>query len=124
MTAQELYTIELNEWSKTIDFYLAELGIFEERLAEVSMKNNKQPITSSIEHFQNQFIAQKEALQTLGRDVHRQRDDIVAQVKITDIITDIDIVDTQFLLRDRVHLAEKIALELKHSFYRFLANVL
>lgn len=124
MTAQELYTIELNEWGKTIDFYLVELGIFEERLAEVSIKNNKQPIIGSIEHFQNQFIAQKEALQMLGRDVHRQRNKIVAQVKVADIMTDMDIVDTQFLLRDRMHLAEKIAVELKHSFYRFLANVL
>lgn len=124
MTAQELYTIELNEWSKTIDFYLEELRIFEERLAEVSIKNNKPTVTVSIEHFQNQFIVQKEALQTLGRDVHRQQDQIVAQVKAKEIITDMDIVDTQFLLRDRVHLAEKIALELKHSFYRFLADVL
>jgi len=124
MTAQELYAIELNEWDKIIDFYLEELGIFEERLAEVSIKNNKPAITASIEHFQNQFIAQKEALQTLARDVNRQRDEIVAQVKVTEIITKMDIVDTQFILRDRVHLAEKIVLELKHGFYRFLANVL
>lgn len=124
MTAQELYTIELKEWSKIIKFYLAELDIFEERLAEVCLKNNKRPITASIEHFQNQFIAQKEALQALNRDVKRQQDSIVSQVKASEVITDMDIVDMQFLLRDRVHIAEKIALELKHSFYRFLANVL
>lgn len=124
MTTQELYMIELSEWTKTINFYQGEIGIFEERLTEVAQKNTRPSITGSIEHFQNQFIIQRDALQALGRDVHRQQDKIVLQVKEGDIISDMDIVDEQFMLRDRVHISEKILLELKHSFYRFLANVL
>jgi len=124
MTADELYSIELNEWNRVIDFYFAELDIFKERLTEVADKNNKQSVTTGIEHFQNQFIVQNEALQGLRHDVHRQQLEITAEVKKAAKIINMDIVDAEFLLRDRVHVAEKILLELKHSFYRFLAKVL
>jgi hypothetical protein len=124
MTADELYTIELNEWNKTVEFYLSEIDIFQERLAEVAGKNNKITVTAGVELFQNQFIVQKEVLQTIRRDLHRQQAEIVAEVKKGAKITDMDVVDNEFLLRDRVQMMEKILLELKHSFYRFLSKVL
>jgi len=124
MTADEWYTIELNEWNRVIDFYFEELALFNERLAEVAGKNNKPAVTGAIEHFQNQFIVQKEVLQALKHDMHRQLAEITSQVKGAAKITNMNTVDTEFVLRDRVHTAEKILLELKHSFYRFLATVL
>lgn len=124
MTAAELYSIEITEWNRILDFYATEISIFRERLAEVAAKNNKAGVTAAIEHFQNQFIVQEEVLQTLRHDANKQKNTIIDFVKQLGNIGSIDVVDIQFLLRDRMHMEEKILVELKHSFYRFLAKVL
>lgn len=124
MTAEQMYSIELTEWAKTVDFYLAQLDIYQERLAEVAAKNNRLNVTPSIELYQNQFVVQKDALQTIQHDIHQQQTKIAEEVKEISKLKNLDIVDEEFLLRDRVQVAEKILLELKHSFYRFLSKVL
>jgi len=124
MTADELYTIEANEWKKIIEFYLSELDIFGERLEEVARKNTSRAIAASIESFENQFVVQKEALQKLRHEINHQQELLTADVRRAGVLADLDVVDEEFLLRDRMQTAEKILLELKHSFYRFLSKVL
>ncbi|HWB26448.1 MAG TPA: hypothetical protein VG738_13265 [Chitinophagaceae bacterium] len=123
MSSEELYSHEIIEWNKVIDFYLDEINIFQERLVEVAAKNNKNSVSVSIEHFQNQFIAQKDSLQILKHDIHGQEEDLAAEIKKANKIFDMDIVDNQFYIRERLQMAEKIFIETKHSFYRFLAKV-
>jgi hypothetical protein len=123
MSIEEFFSHELNEWSRSIEFYLAELDIFNERLAEVTAKNTKNAVLTTAEHFQNQFILQKENLQVLKHKVQVQKDKLQEEAKKTFGLDDLDIVDAQHFLRESVHLSEKILLELKHSFYRFLSKV-
>jgi len=47
-------------WTNNMKFYLDELTIFEKRLGELVTRNTKLEVVSQIEHFQNQFILQKE----------------------------------------------------------------
>ena len=111
-------------WAKGLEFYRDELDLMTRRLLEISSKNTSEEASKGVEHFQNQFIVQKEALQKLKHDLHKQLTNITGQVKSTAKITNMDTVDMEFVLRDKVHTAEKILLELKHSFYRFLSTVL
>lgn len=123
MSTEEFYNHELIYWGESIEFYLQETAIFEERLKEVINKNTKPEILAVTEHFQNIFIIQKESLDILGNDTTMQKERLVKDIKDNSTIDDLETVDIQFLLRERVHMAEKIFLENKHSFYRFLASV-
>ncbi|HVX50874.1 MAG TPA: hypothetical protein VHB48_11995 [Chitinophagaceae bacterium] len=123
MSSEELYSHEIIEWNKSVDFYLEEIKIFQERLLEVAAKNNKPTISVSIEHYQNQFIAQAESLQQLRHDINAQEEAIAKEITKANKIFDMDIVDRQFYLREKMQMSEKIFIETKHSFYRFLAKV-
>ncbi len=123
MSIEEFFSHELSEWGRNIDFYVADLAILQERLIEVASKNTKQPVMVSVEHFQNQFIVQKDNLQLLKHKINVQKDNLEAEVKKLVSLADLNIVDTQHFLRESIQLNEKIFLELKHSFYRFLAKV-
>jgi hypothetical protein len=123
MTIEEYYNRELNEWASTITFYLGETDILKNRLTEVAAKNNKPSINAQVEHFENQFVVQKNSLQLLQHKMRIQMDRLAAEVKAGTGLNNLDIVDEQHFLRESVHLAEKIFIELKHSFYRFLAKV-
>jgi hypothetical protein len=124
MSIEEFFSHELNDWDKTIDFYLADLDMLKERLQEVATKNTKAVVLENVEHFQNQFIVQKESLQAINHKIQVQKDNLGAEIKNIAGLNDLGIVDTQHFLRESVHLAEKIFLEVKHSFYRFLSRVL
>ncbi|HEY0297621.1 MAG TPA: hypothetical protein VGB84_00235 [Arachidicoccus sp.] len=123
MAIEEFYNQELNEWQKSIYFYLEDINMMEERLRYVTEKNTKTEVLQGVEHFQNQFIAQRAALQLLKHEVHRQKETFETEIENSFQLTNLSVVDTQFLLREKVHTAEKIFIETKHSFYRFLANV-
>ena len=123
MSIEEFFSQELNEWDRNIDFYFADLAILQERLDDVASKNTKEPVMANVEHFQNQFIVQKDNLQIIKHKINVQKDSLEAEVKKLVSLADLDIVDTQHFLRESIQLNEKIFLELKHSFYRFLAKV-
>lgn len=123
MSTEEFYSHELIDWTASVGFYLQETAIFEERLKEVTSKNTKPEILAVTEHFQNVFIIQKESLGVLGNDITRQKERLAKDIKDNTTFNDLETVDIQFLLRERIHASEKIFLENKHSFYRFLASV-
>lgn len=123
MSRAEHYNRESSDWKNSIDFYLDEIKILEERLGEVAQKNNKPSITANVEHFQNQFILQRESLQILRHDVHAQQLKVEADILPKNRLTDEEVIGNQDFLRDRQQVAEKIFIELRHSFYRFLSRV-
>ena len=124
MSRDIFFTSEIAEWNGNIDFYLADLDILKQRLLEVASQNTKPAIMESIEHFQNQFIVQKENLQTLKHNINAHKEKLVEEITAHNRIYNNDLVDTQHHLREAIQLSEKIFLELKHSFYRFAAKVL
>ncbi len=61
---------EHSDWLRAIDFYRDDLSVLQKRLAEVSFKNNRENVSAGIEHFQNQFIIQKNNLDELKHYVN------------------------------------------------------
>lgn len=122
---------ELNDWLKELDFYFDELKLCEERLAEVAGKNTAAAIQANVEHFQNQFILQREQFELLQHDVRIQQPSVEArlvkpargQIKKDDA-GDETITRRQNRLRNKIHDAESIFIGTKQQFYRFLAEVL
>ena len=60
-TGEKLYTQHENhvEWINKLKFYSDDIIIMKERLAEIASKNNQKDVMANVEHFQNQFIIQK-----------------------------------------------------------------
>ncbi len=60
---------EHHEWLQAIDFYEKELDILEERLAEIINKNTGTDAMAGAEHFQNQFIIQRNNIDELRHSI-------------------------------------------------------
>jgi hypothetical protein len=60
---------EHQEWLQAIEFYDKELDILEERLAEIITKNTGTDARAGAEHFQNQFIVQRNNIDELRHSI-------------------------------------------------------
>lgn len=116
--------MELKDWSKSLAFYADELKVLEGRLQEVVNKNTGESVLAQVEHYQNQYILQKEQFDQLQHDIHEQKAAVDKNVHNGDRSVKIEVQEKQTFLRDKVQTAEKIFLDTKHQFYRFLAGVL
>ena len=57
-------------WQKGFGFYKDELDIMESRLSEVALKNTTFEARQGVEHFQNQFIVQRNNIDELKHEVN------------------------------------------------------
>jgi hypothetical protein len=69
------------EWLKAIDFYDNELDILEERLTEVVKKNNSEDALKGVEHFQNQFIIQRNTIDELRHNINEHAHKVATDVQ-------------------------------------------
>jgi len=65
-----LLNYEHTDWLRAIEFYKDDLSVLQKRLAEVAFKNNRESVEAGIEHFQNQFLIQKNNLDELRHYVN------------------------------------------------------
>lgn len=70
-----------HEWLSKLDFYKNELGILSERLAEIASKNTSPAATAGIEHFQNQFIIQRNNIDELRHRINELEHQVFEDVK-------------------------------------------
>lgn len=112
------------EWSKKLGFYSDELKSFDARLSEVTMANTSTEVLSQVEHFQNQFIRQREVIDTLQHEMNIGEDKILAEVKSNEVATDHRKMEDHSELRDQMESFEKIFSEMKTEFQNFLSKVL
>ena len=122
MTADEWYTIELNEWNRVIDFYFEELALFNERLTEVAGKNNKPAVTGAIEHFQNQFIIQRENIDELKHSIHEHAAKVAEDIKEHAGKIETSLVEEHDQLGERLISLEKTINDLRKEFNIFLSK--
>src|SRR6476661_8945538 len=57
--------LEYQLWVRELIFYKEEIKIFESHLEDLVSRNTRQGVQVQIEHFQNQFICQKEVIDIL-----------------------------------------------------------
>jgi len=57
---------ENSDWINRLEFYKEEIEILKERLAEIANKNSSKSVLSEVEHFQNQFIVQRNNIDEIG----------------------------------------------------------
>lgn len=112
--------LEYQLWTRELVFYKEEIKIFEDHLEAILQRNNKNGVPAQVEHFQNQFILQKEVIDFLKHDL------IVSEIQLADFAQGlsgegIDSIkmDNHGRLRERMSTFRKIFKEIKGEFRRF-----
>jgi hypothetical protein len=114
---------EQSDWQRGLDFYKDEIKIHTHRLSDVSgMYAPKDEVKPQVEHFQNQFIVQRDNIDQLSHDlgsfekkVSNESQKMAAHISDT-TLTEHDI------LRNRYTALEKTINELRHEHNIFLAK--
>ena len=112
------------KWIEVLQFYSDELVSYNLRLEEVVKANSKVDIKSQIEHFQNQFIRQKEVIDILKHDVNLSEKNLQVVIASNPVATDRKRTSDEPELRDQMITFEKIFVEIKEEFKKFLATIL
>jgi|KBSMisStaDraftv2_1062788.scaffolds.fasta_scaffold674821_2 hypothetical protein len=112
--------MEYQLWTRELIFYKEEIRIFEDHLTAILKRNNKNGVPAQVEHFQNQFILQKEVIDYLKHDLQvseRQLAGFVYEMS-GDGIDNIKM-DNHGSLRERMTTFRKIYKDIKNEFRRF-----
>lgn len=105
-----------------LDFYAQELVILQERLEEILADNTNKEVAEQVEHFQNEFIIHKNAIDELKSSIHENNNNIKDQISEFDgSVEKITISDNHNLHEDYLT-EERLFNELRHEFYRFASK--
>jgi hypothetical protein len=107
-------------WINSLNFYKEELIIFNNRLAEIIQRNSKTEVTAEAEHFQNQFIRQKEVIDILLHDINKHESHLSDYAKNHPVAIEHQYFKNHTELIDRVETFEKLWKEMRHEYMTFL----
>lgn len=115
---------ERQTWLKALALCKDEMESFENRLAEIMKANNRVETTSMVEHFQNQFIRQREVKDILVHDINEAETTMAKQVEANPVATEHKTAPDHTALRDRAETFTNLFAELKAEFNKFAAKTL
>ncbi|MBB6502819.1 hypothetical protein [Pedobacter cryoconitis] len=104
-----------------LDFYAQELDILQGRLQEILADNTGEEVAEQVEHFQNQFIIQRHAIEELRGEILENNSMITEQVMESGGVEKKTIAENNNLHGDYLT-EEKIINDLRHEFYRFASK--
>ncbi len=121
-TSTEKLGTEHTEWLKAIDFYDSEIDILENRLAEIVQKNNKSSILAEVEHFQNQFIVQRNNIDELRHNIREHSHKAATESMRHAGHIPTELVNEHSVVKDSFVSFEKVMQELRKEFNEFLSK--
>ena len=114
----ELWLIEMAYWKE-------EITVLDKYLAEVTKLYTDNAIRAEVERFQNQFIIQQNFINSLKNDVKAQENLIQKlELDINSKILQQKKSDDEYEIRDKMLTNQKMYVELKESFKKWLSNKL
>ena len=116
--------LEHTEWQNKLNFYKDEVKVMENRLAEVSDKNTALEIRKEIEHFQNQFLIQKENISKISHHISKEEKQIIAEIKKNPVASDHRESEDHAIERDMVKSFEDNFNNLRKEYKTFLSKYL
>jgi hypothetical protein len=111
-----------HEWLNRLDFYKNEFKIVDERLLEITQKNNGKEVMEGIEHFQNQFIVQKNNIDELKHEVNNHAKKVAEEAQHHAGKMDISNTIEHEKINEKISSLERVINELRHEFNLFLAK--
>lgn len=110
------------EWIRSMDFYEDDIDTLEGRLVEIVKKNNSHDAMAGVEHFQNQFIVQRNNIDELRHSIHEHSGKVAADAEQHAGKMEVIRTGEHDLLKEEVQNFEKVINELRHEFNLFLAK--
>lgn len=110
------------EWLNKLDFYKDDLIVLDKRLAEVASKNSGASARAGIEHFQNQFIIQKNNIDELKHLINENAHRVSAEAKEHGGHVSAESVARYKSTEDQIHAFEKVMNALRQEFQGYLAK--
>ncbi|MBK9148213.1 MAG: hypothetical protein IPM12_10425 [Flavobacteriales bacterium] len=110
------------EWINSLGFYKDEISIFEHRLEDIVRRNTKQEVMAELEHFQNQFIREKEVIDELRHDIKQAENELERESKDHPVAIDHRWFADHTSLRERFLTFEKLHRDLKGEFHQWLVK--
>lgn len=112
--------LEYQLWVRELIFYKEEIKIFESHLEELVSRNTRQGVQVQIEHFQNQFICQKEVIDILKHKLNISERQLAAFVyDLSGGVIDSMRMDNHSELREEIQTFRKLYKKLKTDFRYF-----
>ncbi|MFM7839240.1 MAG: hypothetical protein ACKO6K_06705 [Chitinophagaceae bacterium] len=122
MSLRQLH-LEHEMWANELSFYRDELRVLDKHLLEIVSKNTSQEVMKGVEHFQNQFIRQREVIDELLHDIKEHEQLVLKAVRD---LNPIKAEKTRFEdhqdLRDFMETFKKIYADLKAEFLSFVSQ--
>ncbi|MBK7409893.1 MAG: hypothetical protein IPJ40_18700 [Saprospirales bacterium] len=110
-------------WMNELNFFEDEIMTFEHRLEELAKQNlTKREVMVELEHFQNQFILQKEVINELKHDIRMHEQYLTEVAEANPTAADQPKFQDHGNLRERMETFRKIYLDLKTEFFQYAAK--
>ena len=112
--------LEYQLWIRELIFYKEEIKIFESNLESLIEKNTNKNMRAMVEHFQKQFILQKELIDHLKHDLHVSEKQLASFVhELSGARLENVRMDNHPQLRERIATFRKIYKDMKSEFREF-----
>lgn len=105
-----------------MNFYDEDLDMLENRLVEIVKKNNTHDAMAGVEHFQNQFIVQRNNIDELKHSINEHAGRVAFEAGHHAGKMEAARVNEHDRLKEEVLGFEKVINELRHEFNLFLAR--
>jgi hypothetical protein len=109
-------------WLNTLQFCKEEIDILEHRMEEIATRNNGTEVMAELEHFQNQYIRQREVIDELRHELKQHENMLEKEARDHPIAIDHRLFADHSKHRDAMATFEKIYRELKDEFMRWLVK--
>lgn len=110
------------EWVRALDFYKDDIHTLEKRLLEMAGKNNGHEAMAGVEHFQNQFIVQRNNIDELRHSVNEHAGLVAVEALAHAGRMEDRLSGEHDQLKDQFQSFEKVFRELRQEFNVFLAK--
>lgn len=118
----EVLHAEHREWLNKIDFYYDDLKIMRHRLEEVAARNTNKSLMAQVEHYQNQFVIQRNELDEMKHAINQSETSIAENVAQNGTAVNRRSVADDQSMRERMSQFEKLFLQLRVELMSFLAK--
>ena len=119
ITIPKLHT-EYRQWVAELNYIKEEIARYEKQLEQVVNNNNGATARAQVEHFQNQFIREKEVIDELKHKLNISERQLASFVKeLSGLGLESIKMDNHSKLREEMQIFRKIYTELKDDFRRF-----
>jgi hypothetical protein len=113
---------EHKQWRRELLFWEDELKSLQNRLSELVMRWTDKEMLAQLEHYQNQFMIQENAINELEDHINLHETNISEHLKKGEDVLELQLVKKHIEFRNQMDTHRNLYGDLKRNFFRFLSK--